>query len=383
MTRTAVDRWQSFVPDPREPTNPQVTAPIELSTDEQRDAGTETPPPRYEVCARPGCNEAFEVRTGPGRPQRYHNATCRRASTSGSRPAPVDEPASPPTAFSRTLDEAIRGSTLTLRAICATLAAEDGVSLSASTLSNWRSGRVPEERSDRNDRVYGLERVLRLDRGSLLLQLDRGTPAPAAPEPSPRRPSPHQALVEFRDQLGRLGGVGGYVSTRVSESCVIGPDCRRHHRRVRQTTLATEDDTDAYWLLASADRRDTTITLQTIKGCRLGRQQQQGALRAYELLFDRTLGRGETHTFTYQLGFPEETELVPFIRRWTSPPGQPALDHFDLEVHFQNPPRQVWECRWPTEAGAPVDVRPVGLGDGRARLTMAHPVPGLIGLRWE
>lgn len=325
--------------------------------------------------------------TGPGHPRRFCSEDCRRAARRDARSGSPQRIrcSLPNTAFGERLGVGIRDSGLSLEAICAKATVEDGVDLSPSTVSNWSHGRTPRPSPERDNRVHALERILGMSRGELLLLLTASRPAaPLEPRPTGGPPAaPHQQLLALRDRVGRLGGVDGYVTTSVKERYVIGRDRQPRYRMVEQTIRATDDHTDCYWLFASADDRDAQITLRTVPPCRVGRRIQHGSLMAAELLFDKTLTRGDVHTFAFRLDSVELPHPPAFVRRWTSPPGQPALDALQMEVKFEARPRAVWECEWPTEYARPVDLLAVRLDAGVARLTRTHAAPSLIGVRWN
>ena len=332
-------------------------------------------------CQRTGCSNHFSRSPGPGRPRRFCSSSCRRADR---HDAGKPRLASAPPGFAGILAEAITRSRLTLTEICDRLAGEDGVALARTTLHNWCTGTRPQRRPRLHEQLCALERVLGLRRGTLLLQLDPGTPAddatPSAPEPSV---APRAQVRTLRQRVRRLGGVDGYLTTEVSERCTVSPDRNGHFRQVVQTVLATGEHTDCYWLFAAADHSGEEVNLSMLRSCRLGRKVRYGDVLALELLFDTKLRRGQEHTFGFRLTMPRGPQPVESVRRWTSPPGQPTLDRFELAVTFSTPPLRVFESVWPTETSDPDDRRPVPLDAGTARMALDHPAPAVVGLRWE
>lgn len=334
-------------------------------------------------CARAGCTEPLPAQAGPGRPRRFCSQECRRRSARASRKA--KRPARPQpltTKFSDTLRTAIQGSGLTLHGISAKLLAEDGVTVSTATLSNWQTGRAPSRSQEVTARMYALERVLGLQRGKLLLLLDGDPsvqPVVVPIQPARRSSSPKSEISDLRGLADRLGRVDGYVTTAVTEQVRIGGDRKPHLSVVRQTVLAVGDDTDCYWLFYSADDGGARTYVRPLKGCRPGRHLQRGDLVADELLFDKVLKRGESHTFTFRLDFHHRSQPSPLYRRST---GQPTVEKLDMTVMFDVQPRHVWKCVWHARGEAPVDPDPVVLVDGAAHVELTHPVPGMHGLRW-
>jgi hypothetical protein len=369
------------------PRKPQVMGPVEFRPPSQSPVPDERITVgrilkrEYASCARSGCPELFEVSLRPGRPRRFCGDTCRRAAQRGSKRAATPRPPDL-RSFSWRLHQAILASGLKLEEISDRLDREDGVDLPPSTLSNWRNGGTPQRRDDRDLRVYALERVLALNRRALLSLLDPpGVPAVGPPADEPPA-DPYARLRRLRKQVGLLGGVDGYITTRVRERFVVGAGDRHRYRQVLQTVLATDPNTDCYWMFAAADHPMEALRLVPIAGCRIGRRIQQGRLIAAELLFDRILRPDEEHTFEFRAEFPDGPDPEPFVRRWTSPPGLPALDSLELEVRFEVTPREVLACRWAADDQPPVDDVPVPVHDGVATLSLHHPVPGLYGLRW-
>jgi hypothetical protein len=345
---------------------------------------------RSDQCARAGCGNPLPPQTGPGRPRRFCSELCRRSSSrevrTGVRGVSRESQARKSTPFGDAIRAAIDQAGLSLGEISEIAATFDRVELPPATVSNWQNGRTPLPGPDRDRKIHALERILGLSRGELLLLLAQVAPnrAPAAPQQPLRPPAaPHHQLVALRESVGRLGGVDGYVTTVVKERFVVARDHRHLYRLVQQTIRATSDFTDCYWLFASAEDEDAEVKVRPVPPCRVGRRVQHGPLIAAELLFDKTLRRGETHTFEFRLDCQQVPHPQPFVRRWTSPPGQPCLDSLELAVRFEAAPRQVWECEWPTEHGDPIDLRLAPLNGDTVHLTRTHPVPGLVGLRWS
>lgn len=367
--------------------NPQVDGLIYFRPDDQgaisseQDGVTAILAEDGRPCQRDGCPNRFFRSPGRGRPRRFCSSSCRRADRNGSGP-PRSTPVPP--GFAGVLTQAIDRSRLTLSQIRDRIADEDGVLLARTTLHNWCTGTSPQRRPQLHEQLYALERVLGLSRGTLLLLLDPYSPAddgtPTVPEPSA---APSTQIRTLRKQVSRLGGVDGYLTTQVSEQCAVSADRHRHSRQVVQTVLATSEYTDCYWLFAAADHPEEDIEVSKLQSCRLGREIRQGDVRAKELLFGTTLRRGQKHTFGFRLTMPRAPRPIESIRRWTSPPGQPTLDHFELAVTFATQPRRVFESVWPTETSDPEDRRTVPFDAGTARMSLDHPAPAVVGLRWD
>jgi hypothetical protein len=267
---------------------------------------------------------------------------------------------------------------MSLEVISAQLLELDGVVVSKSTLSNWQSGRPPRRGAEEDERIYALERVLRLRRGELLLLLDdrpaRGGRAAAAV-------SGDDETRPLRTFVGTLGGVSSCITIAVEERVHVAADRRPQQRVVRQTVRAVAENADCYWAIYSADATGPIVPpVKPLRGCRVGRLVPRGDLLAVELLFDRILKPGESHTFDFCIEEKDLTQPVRECRRWAGPP---ALERLDMTVRFETPPRQVLAGQWRTRRDEIHGARPVPVVDGIARLRLSHPVPGMYGLTWR
>ena len=327
-------------------------------------------------CARSECGRRLPPRTGPGRPRRFCSASCRHAARREERPAETRGTARPRlrSRFGAALRAAVARSGMSLQEISDSLAELDGVTVSRSTLSNWQCGREPHRGSREDQRVYGLERVLQLRRGELLLLLEdpnRG-----------ERPELVGGDTEVRSLLrftGQLGGTASTITIAVNDVLHV-VDGSPQKRTVTQKVRAIARNADCYWSVYAPDAAGPRVPFKPLRGCRLGRVVPRGELIAIEWLFDRVLEPGETHEFSFEFDERKLEAPVRECRRWAGPP---ALETLRMSVVFDRPPREVLDCEWPRRGEQPHIARPVPVIDGVARIRRSHPVAGMYGLSWR
>lgn len=332
-------------------------------------------------CARSGCGQTLARRTGPGRPPRFCSTRCRHAARrTGRSTADMSRAVRPRRAsrFGEVLRAAVERAGISLQDICDLLQEQDQVTVSRSTLSSWQCGHTPRRGPEEDKRIYALERVLRLRRGELLLLLEE---ASESGEGRPAQTGGDDAVRALRVLAGQLGGVSNCILIAVEDEMqVVGR--KPQHRRIRQVVRAVAANADCYWTIYAPDAAGPDVGFAPVHGCRIGRKIRQGDLIAVELLYDRILQPGETHTFTFQLDEQQLTQPVRDCRRWAGPP---ALESLRMSVVFDSTPlpRQILACQWDTRDQLTRPGRPVQVVEGVARLNMAHPPAGMYGLRWR
>lgn len=256
--------------------------------------------------------------------------------------------------------------------------AERGVTVSAATLSYWQSGRSEPGRKSSLAALPHLEAVLGLCPGQLAASL------PGTRERTPRHvvrgldtlwpEQPHSAV------LGRLDTSWDTHLARVSVHDVlrIGADRRLTRLTVRQAMRARVDGPDRRVVMHSQDDASAELpTIRPLRGCALGRVEhdRDGGVVGAELLFFRTLRRGETVIVKYDVVSatpgPQESE---YTRRLRLP-----MREYLLEVEFD--PHAL-----PASVAAFTEGRehPITLdADHRAHLVHTDTVPGTTGIRWS
>ena len=281
-----------------------------------------------------------------------------------------------PSSFADALRLAIEARGLSLERITDHLA-ERGVSVSAATLSYWRSGRSEPARRSSLAALPHLEAVLGLHTGELSAELPRTRERPRRqavggldllwPEP------PHSAV------LSRLDTRHDTELDRVSihDLLRLGPDRRQASLTVRQVMRAHSDGPDRRVVMHSHD--DTGPELPRIevrRGCSLGRVEhdRDAAVIGAELIFHRPLRRGESVVLEYDVVSPvpgpREQE---YCRRLRLP-----MREYLLEVEFDPAalPASVTAFSAGREESVDLDA------DRRAHLVHTDTAPGKTGIRW-
>jgi hypothetical protein len=281
------------------------------------------------------------------------------------RPAQPVQPA--PTAFARELRAAIDRSGRPLAAICAELATVQ-TPISPASLSAWQRGRyapTPDQR------LHALERVLGLRAGTLTIHL-------------PRPPAPPAAAVTV-DRLDRDLAAsaqpslpGDYLLIAVHDDVQVDEQGRLTIS-VRQTVRAARPGVDAAWHLhppGTAGARTPRPAGLGVAGCRPGRQVRlpSGQL-ATELLFDRQLVPGETHTFrTHEPAVPASASYHREVRGHT-------VERLLIRVSFARPPAAAWISHQPP--GGAAAQHPATVRDAAVTLAVTSPAPAAYGIRWR
>lgn len=299
-----------------------------------------------------------------------------------------------PTRLGRRISEKLDSSGQSQKAVLRRVREEHGVTLSASTLSTWITGRLP--RRDGSDRVAieALEGVLDCTAGELWLALeaDRADRADRFNRPAAHsaagpglrlpatRPGSEESQVErLRRFVRECGSSDDYAVTAVKELVEIGADRYERERRVRLNVRAFSDRTDCYRLVFEPSPTSKLPIFPSLH-CRVGRRVPwEDDLACVELLFDRVLRRGESHVLEYVERGPRRGSPLSWVRRGI---GHSAVDMLTTAVRFETPPKQVFTCRWDQRGQRPVERVEVELVDRVATLSIPKPAPGLWGLAW-
>lgn len=348
------------------------------------DEGAQTTPSviRPGYCAHRLCSRPLPPQDGPGRPRRFCSSKCRQQHGKQARTeaAAVPRPPRPLHGrFSERLRRAISDQNLKLATISRRLLEEDRLSVSPSTLSNWQNGQPPRRNPEDDRRIQALERVLRLRSGELLMLLDleRQTSRSRLNRPIPRPDSPIEAL---RASLNRRGGTSGYVTIQLTDTVTIDADWRERDRRVQVTVRAIENGVvDSYWAFYDADAVDSVTDFKVHSGCRIGRFVFAGELVAVELLFDRLLPLGGTHTFEFSVLARAGGVNEPHVRRAVS---QPTFESLQMYVRFAVSPQAVWAAEWPTPEGPSIKGKALQIKNDTVDVSYAHPAIGMYGVEW-
>lgn len=365
------------------------------------------------LCRRLGCQTALPTRaSGAGRPAVYCSPRCRalaghqREAAKGTRRAARQQPAVRAAARRKTrlgaqLAKAITASPLTLEEISLRLRTDHGIGVSPATISTWTHGRLPRRTAGDQKRIQALEQVLGRPAGELWLLLERDrqdrkavtrrhAPQASAPQTSRAagRPAAEEPEVDrLRQRLRELASSDDYVTTAVDELITIGRDRYEHRRRVRLTVRDLGGGrTDCYRLLYTPNPNsdnDKKPPIHREWACRVGRRVQgskTSGLAAAELLFDRVLDPGTSHTF----GYVEEGFRIGTPRRWVRRGvGHSSVDLVKMVVRFETSPAQVFTCQWAQQGQPPTTTVEIDLVDNTATLLLTKPAPGLHGLTWR
>lgn len=372
-------------PGPPDPMTGQVTTRIRDSStafSEASPAERTGAPGRCRPCKR--CGDPAPRTSRTGRPPEL----CARCRGARSRPAREPEGPAAPFAdrqFSRTLRQAIGRTGASLRDICDDLSAA-GFRVSPATLSAWQRGHYEPRPSEL---ILALERVVKLGAGTLFLPLQAGgrrSRGGRRAEPAGTGgavPSVDRETRDLQDHLARVTStnISDYITTVVDERVSVDPDGKPTEICVQQQVRAVRDEVNSYWLIHAADTGGTRTHVRAGVGCRVGHRVLLGADRtAVQLLFDRRLGRGDDHWFSFMLSHRYTGLGEPFHRRSIS---SHTVEAYTSRVAFAAPPRQVWLCEWPDRAGPPLRRRQAKVESSVACLYLRRPAPGTYGMLWS
>ncbi len=290
--------------------------------------------------------------------------------------------------FSAVLHLAIEASGKRLEEIQERLA-EQGISVSLTTLSYWRRGRSRPERPDSLRAVRLLEEILGLPTESLISQL------------GPRRPRgrwlAHPAgfldidrlfedSTSVEKMLGELDNRMHQEITRLSlhDLYVLGAERQEISLSTRQVLRANVDKVSrAVGVFRTDDTSGPRMKIHAVRNCRVGRLRSDvdGGLLAAELIFDRVLAAGETVVVEYEFLSPSVEAANNYYRAFAGPVGE-----FVLQVQFDAGavPARCYRFERRTVAAPDQGVKEVWIGNTHGAHLVAYDVPpGIMGMRWE
>ncbi|MDR7303284.1 hypothetical protein [Haloactinomyces albus] len=209
--------------------------------------------------------------------------------------------------FEEALRTAIRSSRLSLERIQHRLNSR-GTPVSITALSYWQSGRRRPERPESLLALQQLENVLGVPDGALSALL--GPPRPRGRTRGTGDTPPLTSLwsdsASAVELLAQVDTSHDSNLTRLSQHDVvhIDGDGAQVKARMRQLVQAERNGVDRWVTVFDSEGTDVTPpTIRALRSCRLGRvrtDHDRGVVVA-ELLFDRTLERGETVLMEYEV----------------------------------------------------------------------------------
>ncbi|WP_051791044.1 helix-turn-helix domain-containing protein [Amycolatopsis jejuensis] len=211
--------------------------------------------------------------------------------------------------FHRALAEAVDRRGLSLSRLRAHLAAH-GVSVAESTLSYWQRGLRSPSTPRSLDVVRALEAVLGLPPDSLVVLIGPHRSGVEV-DRRPSLPELQHSWAEtcaLREELCATPGASENADLDVAtvvDELALGAEGRTEEISSTMVVRARRPGPDSF-LVTHQDEDGSDVTATTIvavDGCRVGRVRRsvQSAGMVFELLFDRSLAAGETHTFGFTL----------------------------------------------------------------------------------
>jgi hypothetical protein len=227
--------------------------------------------------------------------------------------------------FHAALRAAIRRRNLTLdRLRCHLL--RQGVSVAASSLSDWQHGHVRPGPATSLLVIRGLEQVLQLPRESLVRLLAMRGSAPGGLD---EQDGP---LGELLEQLPGAHELDLDVVTR-QDKVLVDAERRATTVRIRQLVRARRDGVDRQVLRFFGDPGCDLdqVRLHSLENCRVGRvlRHSTAPVLIAELLFNEVLPAGDTWVIEYMIYDPTGERCEEYahgVRR--------TEEHFLLEVRF-------------------------------------------------
>ncbi len=222
--------------------------------------------------------------------------------------------------FHRALSEAVDQRGLSLSRIRAHLAAR-GVSVAESTLSYWQRGLRHPSTPRSLDVVRALEAVLGLPSDSLVVLIGPhrrdGDRRPSLPELRQSWADTCALLDELSDSRGAVGNAKLDVVT-VVDVLTMTAEGRIVEITSTMVVRARESGADGF-VVTHQDEEGTDMEATTVigvDGCRRGRVRRSTSSpgMVFELLFDRGLTEGETHTFAFTLRLAASVRSTCFHR---------------------------------------------------------------------
>ena len=239
--------------------------------------------------------------------------------------------------FHRALSEAVDHRGLSLSRLRAHLATR-GVSVAESTLSYWQRGlRHPSATRSLNV-VRALESVLGLPSDSLVVLIGPHR-SPGEGDRRPSLPELQQSWTETCALLEELSGLPRAEENAdldvVTVVDVLNLTARGQTEEITSTMVvrARRSGPDSF-LVTHQDEDGTDVTATSVvavDGCRMGRVRRSvpSAGMVFELLFDRGLAEGETHTFAFTLRLDASVRSNSFHRIVRAP-----MSAYLLRLHF-------------------------------------------------
>ena len=291
-------------------------------------------------------------------------------------------------AFATLLRHSISHSGLSLDRIQARLRAR-GIPISVTALSYWQSGKRQPERQSSISAVRALEDVLDLDPGALLTLLP-----PPKPRGAPARRRAPDGTVNFpiaalRALLERVGAPNALEQQQrlnlisLHDRCEIARNGGQRSTTARAVFQATAHGQDRWLLVYDHGGADAGPPyLHALRNCAAGRVEvdTEHGLTAAELLFDRSIDRGETQLIEYTLsnGGPPYPECQnTYYREFRRP-----VREYLLEIQFDVPPRQCWQYSRTGEAPEERRDRQLDTTGGVHSVALDFG-PGVFGISWR
>jgi hypothetical protein len=290
----------------------------------------------------------------------------------------------------------------TIRGLARYITAVLGVPVSATTIGAWQSGRsLPTDPLD-SAALRALELALDLELGDLALLFPPREPATQRtsqrPWPTPVRPLTdyaaagsrgtdlQQTFTELQAAVRAVTGSQRVIVVELDSHHHVGTDRRRKYSRTKLTVRAMHDLVDCYWFL-HAFTCNGTATVRPLDNCQAVRDLREGPLNAVELVFPKTLSRGDYHTFAFAVDYEyddddrEPRDEPPFFARAIPIP----LETAGLHVSFDAPPQDPDECQWDLhdiDPARPIARRRLRHGIQKASQYLKAPKPAAYGWTW-
>ncbi|MGP3984179.1 helix-turn-helix domain-containing protein [Streptomyces sp. KR80] len=291
--------------------------------------------------------------------------------------------------FELAMKLALRDSGLSLERIQHRLARR-GLRISASTLSNWQTGRSRPERPDSIRALHVLEQLLELPRDSLLRLVGPRRPRGrwTAHVPGSVR---YDALFDDHARLTAIladvtqADDRRYLAVSAQDRVTLDADGRFRLIVVQQVITALVDGVESCSVFFHAEDGPVPEIVAMPVGCRIGRRRTDPAagIAVAEALLDCRLDRGDVFLLEYGFRFTDAVgDPADYYYRAFRKPCRQYL----LRVEFDPAalPVRCFGFR-ATRIGAPfADSGPLACQRGRpAHLLAADIPPGIVGIRWE
>lgn len=351
------------------------------------------PPPRC-----PYCREPLADRKLVGRPKVYcsdlHRSADRRRRQAAADPDLATRE------FALTIDQAIADCGHSAQWLVDQVGMA-GQSISAATLSGWRSGTsLPYLTEETRNVLLSAERFVPMPTGYLLAALERtaaaggrhGWPEPLPPRP--RRPLSEPEELKLTLEADGFTNRGAIAVVEARDSLTIAADRRPARGHSAYRLCALRPGVRKYVIVMTVDHRNP-VTLGAVGYCRLGRQRpirirrnSRYSVLATEFELDRELDAYEP----YDLEFDTVCQPVPADRRLPMPGWFLAID--DPACRFQQQrlsfagerPKEVWSGEWRQSSGRmpkPEAEEPLTSADGTFEVVLINPPVRRPSLRWR